>query len=175
MRTSLSAFLALLVTIGIVTVMAILVDPPPAPTADRKPPAIFVQPLPDGFLCKNPTSDMYWEANARLQQQIEDSRQCRLSSDCQVARFNCVYGGPQAVHRSAIADLIRTIETFESNSCFVVSRSHCGWYRSGLVIVGADCARGRCEIVTANINPFPDYEELYVPPVEGAISLEGTL
>lgn len=173
MRTGFSAFLALLVTICIVTVMALLIEPAPRPVAERESPALYVRPLPGGYRCENPSMGLYREANARLRERIRDAAACRQDKDCDVLEVDCAYGGPQAVNRSTRNELLEAIDTFESESCWVMSISHCGWFRSGRIIEGAQCVQGTCELRVSQVDHRLRYEELYVPPVAEPLPGDG--
>jgi hypothetical protein len=176
MRTVFSAFISFLVTVCIVMVMALLVDPSPRAAVERSPAELVLTVGSASSQCnkKNQTIGDYLAANEIVRNEFSEASACRSDDECSLHGLPCSYGGIQAVNSSAIEELRDSIAHMEASS-FVVIECRGRPLQPGVTIEGAQCIRGRCEIATSYINPFPRYEELYVPPVEGPISLEGAL
>ncbi len=173
MRTAFSTFLALIVTIGLLTLMAVLVDPSPHAVVDRTPPELVLTVGSAPYECdkENQTISDYLAANKLVRIEISEASACSSDGECSLHSFPCSYGGIQAVNSAAIEELRDAIAHVESSSC-VIMVCRGAPLGPGITIEGAQCVRGRCEIATSYINPFPRYDQLYVPPVEAPILLE---
>lgn len=173
MKTAFSAFIALLITIGLVIMMAVLVDPSPRAVVERSSPELVLTVGSASYQCdkENQTISDYLAANKLVRAEISEASACSSDDECSLHDFPCIYGGIQAVNSSAIERLRDAIAHVESSSC-VVQMCRGVPLEPGIAIEGAQCVRGRCAIATSYINPFPRYDQLYVPPVEAPILLE---